>query len=285
MQEAKINKEIKEIKERVVFSLSLRQLIFSAIAIVVAVGAYFLFRDYLDMEILTWTIIILAAPFAILGFVTFQGMPAEKIALELIQSYLINKKTIENKPRNTYKLMISVMDDDTDQARKQRKKKAVKNSVIVVIITVVLITMLVVLAQLSSERTLQNHISSTIAELTESYDSSYYPPDQWKSLKPILTDMKSEISIQKDIDSVESCKKRYIKKLNQIKTFGQIEADNFESFYGDNKTIQAHSELSKIYQEEYEKIKALKSAEESAEAYESAIERINEEIRSYNYIL
>lgn len=48
--EVKINKEIRDYTESVYFGLSLRQLIFSALACVVAVGLYFLLKPYLSLE-------------------------------------------------------------------------------------------------------------------------------------------------------------------------------------------------------------------------------------------
>ena len=44
--EVKINREIRNYTESMFFGLSLRQLIFSALAVAVAVGLYFLMRPY-----------------------------------------------------------------------------------------------------------------------------------------------------------------------------------------------------------------------------------------------
>ena len=285
MLEAKINKEIKEIKERVVFGLSLRQLIFSAIAIVIGVAIYFFFRDYLDMELLTWAIIIAAAPFAALGFESYQGMPAEKIALELLESYVVNKKTIENKPRNTYKLMIKVMDEDTDEVKKAKKKRGMKNAIITAIVFAIMIAGMVFLSHLQSQRNLEAYVAETVSELSQTYDKLLYQDSEWRTVERILNEMKAEMKEQQNMTAAQSCKENYEKQLSGVKTYGQISADAFASFYADNKTILAHTELQKIYQEEYDKIKNSKGAVEVDEAYESAIKRINEEIRSFNSFL
>ena len=44
--EVKINREIRNYTESMFFGLSLRQLIFSALAVAVAVGLYFLMKPY-----------------------------------------------------------------------------------------------------------------------------------------------------------------------------------------------------------------------------------------------
>ena len=48
--EVKINREIRDYQESIFFGLNLRQLIFSILAIAVAVGVYFGLRDLLGTE-------------------------------------------------------------------------------------------------------------------------------------------------------------------------------------------------------------------------------------------
>ena len=56
--EVKINKEIRNYSESVFFGLSMRQCVFSVLAIVVAVGLYFLLKPYLGVETLSWVCIL-----------------------------------------------------------------------------------------------------------------------------------------------------------------------------------------------------------------------------------
>ena len=76
--EVKINREIRNYTESMFFGLSLRQLIFSALAVAVAVGLYFLMRPYAGTETVSWVCVLGAAPFAALGFFTYHGMGAEQ---------------------------------------------------------------------------------------------------------------------------------------------------------------------------------------------------------------
>ena len=70
--EVKINREIRNYTESMFFGLSLRQLIFSALAMAVAVGLYFLLKPYVGTETVSWVCVLGAAPFAALGFFTYQ---------------------------------------------------------------------------------------------------------------------------------------------------------------------------------------------------------------------
>ena len=76
--EVKINREIRNYTESMFFGLSLRQCVFSVLAIAVAVGLYFLLRPMFGLETLSWVCVLGAAPFAALGFITYHGMTAEQ---------------------------------------------------------------------------------------------------------------------------------------------------------------------------------------------------------------
>ncbi len=89
-----INKEFRDYSEKIYFGLNMRQLIFSALAVGVAVGSYFLLKPYLSLETLSWLCIILAAPFAALGFVTYNGMTAEQFVWAFIKSEFLTPKRL-----------------------------------------------------------------------------------------------------------------------------------------------------------------------------------------------
>lgn len=72
--EVKINKEIRNYTESMFFGLSLRQFVFSLLAIGVAIGLYFFLKPYVGVETVSWMCILGAAPFAALGFVSYHGM-------------------------------------------------------------------------------------------------------------------------------------------------------------------------------------------------------------------
>ena len=102
--EVKINKEIRNYTESMFFGLSLRQLIFSALAICVAIGVYFLLREVMPLETRSWVCILCAAPFGALGFVSYNGMTAEKLLIAVIK-YLITPKVLVYQPENEFESM------------------------------------------------------------------------------------------------------------------------------------------------------------------------------------
>ena len=83
--EVKINREIRDYTESMFFGLSLRQFIFSVLACGVAVGVYFLLRPLLGLETTSWVCIVAAVPFGAIGFLKYNGMPAEKVLVAIIR--------------------------------------------------------------------------------------------------------------------------------------------------------------------------------------------------------
>lgn len=100
--EVKINREIRQYSESVFFGLSLRQFVFSLLAVGVAVALYFLLRPYFGTETLSWMCILGALPFAVIGFVSYHGMPAEKFLITWLRSELIEPRHLRSEPNNYY---------------------------------------------------------------------------------------------------------------------------------------------------------------------------------------
>ena len=100
--EVKINREIRNYTEAMFFGLSLRQFIFSVFACGVAVLLYFLLKGKFGIETLSWVCILGASPFAALGFLTYNGMTAEKFIYAYIKSEFLIPKQLTFKPVNFY---------------------------------------------------------------------------------------------------------------------------------------------------------------------------------------
>ena len=79
--EVKINREIRQYTESMFFGLSMRQFVFSLLAVLVAVGLYYLLSPYFGLETLSWMVILAAAPFALLGFLSYHGMTADQFLI------------------------------------------------------------------------------------------------------------------------------------------------------------------------------------------------------------
>lgn len=100
--EIKINKEIRSYTESIFFALSVRQFIYSILACSIAVLIYFSSINTFGMEITIWLCILGAAPFAAIGFISYQSMTMEKILYEAFRSLLLKKTKLIDKPFNLY---------------------------------------------------------------------------------------------------------------------------------------------------------------------------------------
>ena len=84
------------------FGLSMRQFVFSVLAILVAVGLYFLLKPHFGTETVSWMCILGAAPFAALGFITYHGMTAEQFLRAWLRSELLEPKKLRFEASNLY---------------------------------------------------------------------------------------------------------------------------------------------------------------------------------------
>lgn len=100
--EVKINREIRNYTESMFFGLSMRQFVFSVLAILVAVGLYFLLKPHFGTETVSWMCILGAAPFAALGFITYHGMTAEQFLRAWLRSELLEPKELRFEASNLY---------------------------------------------------------------------------------------------------------------------------------------------------------------------------------------
>lgn len=94
MIEVRIPKEINEYKEKVIFGLSIRQLIFFTITILISIGTYFVLTTKLGMTMdgASYIIILISIPLMAIGFIKVNGFPFEKYFLLVIRHKLGKQK-------------------------------------------------------------------------------------------------------------------------------------------------------------------------------------------------
>lgn len=125
--EVKINREIRNYTESMFFGLSMRQFIFSVLALGVAVFLYFLLKPHLGTETVSWACILGAAPFAALGFISYHGMPAEKLLWVWLRSEIIEPRYLgAEKVNNIY---YEALKDAKETRGKEVKSHAENNQV------------------------------------------------------------------------------------------------------------------------------------------------------------
>jgi len=128
--EVKINREIREYTESIFFGLSMRQFFFSICACIVALILYFFLKPYFGIETLSWVCILGAVPFAVLGFIKYNGMTAEKFITAWIKSEILTPKKLTFKPTNLYYEDLKNIENRKKQIEKKinRKKGVTQNS-------------------------------------------------------------------------------------------------------------------------------------------------------------
>lgn len=94
MMQTRINREIRQYTESVFMGLSLRQLLCSCAAMGCATVCFFLLRGRLGTEALSWICILSAVPFAVLGFVSYNGMTAEQLIMAVVMTEIICPKRL-----------------------------------------------------------------------------------------------------------------------------------------------------------------------------------------------
>ena len=119
--EVKINRDIREYTESIFFGLSLRQFFFSLCACIVAVLLYFILKPFFGLETLSWVCILGAAPFAILGFLKYNGMTAEKFIFAWLKSEIFIPKKLTFKPTNLYYEMIQSTNKEKRSIKRIKK--------------------------------------------------------------------------------------------------------------------------------------------------------------------
>ncbi len=98
-----VPKEIREYKEKLVFGLTIRQLIAVIIALGICVPLYLYGRLYLNDELLSWLIIFVAIPCVAVGFFKKNGMPFEKYIYAVIKHQLLMPQITVYKTSNFFR--------------------------------------------------------------------------------------------------------------------------------------------------------------------------------------
>lgn len=121
----KINKDVREYTESMFFGLSLRQFIFSFIALVVAVVIYFWIKPYFGTETVSWMCVLGAAPFAALGFINYHGLNAEQLLWAWLKSEIIEPKKLIFESTTLY---YDVLEESIAKREKEAMKSNDKNN-------------------------------------------------------------------------------------------------------------------------------------------------------------
>lgn len=108
MIEIRIPKEIKNYREKLLFGLTLRQCICAGVALLICVPLYIFGNRFLPQEMVSWLVILIAAPLMLAGFFLYNDMMFEQFAVEFFfhnftpQKRVYSDETVFMKLRQTY---------------------------------------------------------------------------------------------------------------------------------------------------------------------------------------
>ena len=124
--EVKIPREVRNYKESIFLGLSMRQFFCSAVAVGIAVLAYFGLRESLGNEGVSWVCILIALPVALIGFVTYHEMTLEHLVMAWVKSECLMPKRLCFKADNYMYLAYKQL-----QAEKNHKLKAQRRAEVI----------------------------------------------------------------------------------------------------------------------------------------------------------
>jgi len=127
-----ITKDLTEVKDKVAFGMTKRQIICFSLAGVTGVGAYFLLRQPLGNDIALLMLIALAAPFMLFGLYEKNGQPLEKILKNIIRVRLIIPAARPYRTQNRFAAL----------ERQERYEKEVEQLVSILILSILVDTFL-----------------------------------------------------------------------------------------------------------------------------------------------
>jgi hypothetical protein len=91
--EIKVNKEIMDYHESIVWGLNTREVSFSILSIACGGAVYFLCRDKMGDDITGWLAIMAALPAAAVGFLKVNGLPLEQFVRCFMKNEFLLPKT------------------------------------------------------------------------------------------------------------------------------------------------------------------------------------------------
>ena len=97
-----ITKDLTEVKDKVAFGLTKRQIVCFSLGGIAGVGTYFLTRHSLGNDFALLLLIALAAPFMLFGLYEKNGQPLEVFLGHLIDNKFIRPKTRIYQTNNLY---------------------------------------------------------------------------------------------------------------------------------------------------------------------------------------
>lgn len=119
--EINLNKNLQKMQDTYFMGLNFRQTIFGGLGLVLGGGTYFLLtKKGVDDSTATNFVALIVAPFALMGFVNYHGLPFEKLLFVLIRHFFLCPKQLIYRHENSF------YDEDKAKIKKAQKMEVRK---------------------------------------------------------------------------------------------------------------------------------------------------------------
>lgn len=101
--EIKLNKDIQKLQDNYFAGFNFRQTVCSGVGAALGIVTYFEATKHgMNAELASWLCIAVVAPFAALGFISYHGMPFEKLVRVWIKHYFLCPKKVVFRLENDF---------------------------------------------------------------------------------------------------------------------------------------------------------------------------------------
>ena len=119
-----VPKDLTRVKSKVVFNLTKRQIICFSGALAVGLPMFFLTKPHIGLSSAAMLMVVLMLPFFFLAMYEKDGMPAEKIAGNLIKTMFLKDRVRPYRTNNFYAAIEREMKEQEELDIEQRQYKA-----------------------------------------------------------------------------------------------------------------------------------------------------------------
>ncbi len=130
MIRADVPQDVTEYKEQFFLGMTGRQLVCVVLMLILAVVTFLLGRNFVTSDILVYLIILEVAPLAAVGFLKYNGMGIEKIAVKVIDFYFgCQRRKMKYLPPETeiHDFVRAIHIDEIERERKTELREQKKN--------------------------------------------------------------------------------------------------------------------------------------------------------------
>lgn len=119
-----VNKDIQNYKESVVLGLTARQLIFSAVSLVVGGGIVLLSYPYVGLTTSAYIAIPAVAPIALSGFYSYNGMTFMEMMKRKLHFAFFNRTLTYVSTEGEQNIRTVRMEEEAEQKKKSKRKSS-----------------------------------------------------------------------------------------------------------------------------------------------------------------